>query len=78
MTNENGERIYIGSKSVVHPEKLNTIEEFISTVLHEYGGHSSTAAINNSEYASQFPMITKMINFNNNLPLRYGNRQQKI
>ena len=72
---------YQGNKTVVYPDKNNP-GDFINTLLHEYGGHSSTGTatgfpdheVNYIEY----PMIFRMMEHNNKLPLRFSEQTGKF
>ena len=79
--NKYNEPIYKGSTTIVNKNNTPDINQLVNTLLHEYAGHTSTAGANPAypsfgtneiiHIRSQFPMITKMMNYNNNLVLRH-------
>ena len=81
MHNKYNEPIYTGSRTVVNKNNVPDIDQLINTLLHEYAGHTSTAGTNPTnpkfgfnnllDFRSQYPMIAKMMDYNNNLVLRH-------
>ena len=79
--NKYNEPIYTGSQTTVNKNNTPDINQLINTLLHEYAGHTSTAGTNPVnpkfgfndllDFRSQYPMIAKMMDYNNNLVLRH-------